>query len=259
MSHQTSIIDYQPLLNYYETGTQHPKTLLLLHGLFGSVAHFEHVIEHFKPYYHIIVPTLPLYELPLAESTLLGLLDFLEFFIAHKNIEKPHIVGNSLGGHLALLYALKFPDKIHSLTLACSSGLYENALGNALPRRGDKEYIKQKLETSFYDPNHVTPELINYVYDIINNREKALRVISMVRSAVRRNLSNEIASLKHPTLIIWGKNDTITPIDAAYQFSELLPNAQLHIINECSHTPMLEKPEEFNNFLQNFLTQFNFS
>jgi pimeloyl-ACP methyl ester carboxylesterase len=79
----------------------------------------------------------------------------------------------------------------------------------------------------------------------------------MAKSAIRHNVSNEIHNIKVPVCLIWGKNDTITPPDVAEEFHELLPNSELHWIDQCAHAPMMEKPEEFNTILDGFLSKVN--
>ena len=102
------------------------------------------------------------------------------------------ILGNSLGGHIGLILALKHPKKIKRLILSGSSGLYENTLGGSFPKRGSYDYIKNKTEEVFYDPKKATKQLVDEVFDIVNNREKVLRVLMMAKSAMRHNMKKEL-------------------------------------------------------------------
>lgn len=239
---------------YIETGGQ-GEVLMLLHGLFGALSNFEGIISRFGGKYNVVVPILPIYELPLTEAGVGGLVDFVTRFVKHKGYSKVHLVGNSLGGHIAQLYALSNPDKIASITLTGSSGLFESAFGTAFPKRGDYDYISRKTGETFYDPNVATKELIDEVFDIVNDRNKALRVVITAKSAVRHNLAEKIPAIKAPTLLIWGKQDTVTPPFVAEKFNELIQNSRLHFIDECGHAPMMEKPEAFNQILEDFLKE----
>lgn len=240
---------------FIEEGEGQP--LVLLHGLFGAMSNFSGIIDHFKHTHRVVVPLLPLFELDLLHTTVGGLEKFLTRFIDFKGYKDIHLLGNSLGGHVALVHVLKTPGKIRSLILTGSSGLFENGMGDTYPKRGDYEYIRKKTEMTFYDPNTATKELVDEVYAIVNERMKTLKVISLARSAIRNNLGEELRQIKLPTLLIWGNNDSITPPFVAREFNKLIPHSELHFIDHCGHAPMMEVPGEFNSILGQFLEKFN--
>ena len=231
------------------------KNLMLLHGLFGALSNFEGLINHFGTKYNVIVPILPIYELPILNVSLGGFVDHLQDFVKYKSYDKMHLLGNSLGGHIALLYALEELDRLESITLTGSSGLFESGMGNSFPKRGDYDFMKAKTEETFYDPKIATKELVDEVFEIVNNRSKAIRIIATAKSAIRHNLSDKLDKIKIPSLLIWGKNDTITPPFVAEKFNELLPYSRLEFIDLCGHAPMMEHPEKFNEILEDFLTK----
>lgn len=240
---------------FIEEGEGEP--LILLHGLFGALSNFSGIIEYFKHHNKVVVPMLPLFELDLLHSTVGGLQKFVYRFVEHRNYKNVHLLGNSLGGHVALLHVLKHQDRIKSLILTGSSGLFENGMGDTYPKRGDYEYIKKKTELTFYDPHTASKQLVDEVYEIVNNRLKAIKIISLAKSAIRNNLGEELNQIKQPTLLIWGNNDTITPPFVGREFHKLIPNSELHFIDKCGHAPMMEVPEEFNQILHKFLTKLN--
>jgi len=240
---------------FIEVGEGEP--LILLHGLFGSLANFEHTIEHFCKTHKVIVPVLPLLDLDLLHTSVGGLQKFLLRFIEHRNYNNIHLMGNSLGGHVALVHVLKHPEKIRSLILAGSSGLYENGMGDSYPKRGDKEYIRKKTSLTFYNPAFADEKLVNDVFEITNNRLKVIKIIALAKSAIRNNLGDELKAIKQPTCLIWGNNDTITPPFVGKEFNRLIPNSELHFIDLCGHAPMMEVPEEFNRILEGFLQKLN--
>ena len=227
--------------------------LVLLHGLMGALSNFEMLIAGFKDEYNVIVPMLPIFELPLRKLSVSGLVDYVEDFIDFKGFKSVHVLGNSLGGHIAQLYTMRCPTKVRSMTLTGSSGLFESAMGNTFPKRGDYDYIKRKVESVFYSPDVATKDLVDDVFEIVNNRLKALRIVKTAKSAVRHNLGDKLHGLNCPTLLIWGKEDEVTPSWVAKKFNELIPNSELHLLEECGHAPMMEKPEVFNSILHNFL------
>lgn len=231
--------------------------LFLLHGLFGALSNFTQVIDYFSQKYKVVFPFLPLYDLPLASSTVSGMVKHISKFIEYKDYKNIHILGNSLGGHIAQVYALDNISNVKSLVLTGSSGLFENSLGDGYPNKENKDYIRKKTAYTFYDPKHATDELVDEVYETVNNRAKAIRVVTMAKSAVRHNLRKDLEKLTMPVKLIWGKNDTITPPFVAEEFEKLLPNASLEFIDQCGHAAMMEKPEVFNQILEDFLFSFN--
>jgi len=229
------------------------KVLLLLHGLMGALSNWQQVIEEFSKTYRVIVPMLPIYELPLLTLGVKSLTKFVQKFIRYKELEDFIILGNSVGGHIGLVYAITYPEKIKAMVLTGSSGLYENAFGGSFPRRKSYEFIKGKVEYTFYDPKTATKELVDDVYESVNNRHKMLRLLAMAKSAIRHNMAKELHKIHIPVSLIWGKNDKITPPEVAVEFSQLLPNAELTWVDHCGHVPMMERPEEFNRLLKGFL------
>ncbi len=231
------------------------ETLMLLHGLFGALSNFKDLIEHFRHSHKVVVPLLPLLELDLLHTSVSGLEKFVQKFIEHRKYDQIHLMGNSLGGHVALVHILKNPEKVKSLILTGSSGLFENGMGDTYPKRGDKEYIRNKTALTFYDPALATDDLVNEVFEITNNRLKVIKIIALAKSAIRNNLGDELKHIKQPTCLIWGNNDTITPPFVGKEFNNLIPNSELHLIDKCGHAPMMEVPEAFNRILEDFLAK----
>lgn len=244
-------IKHQDKFKFIEEGEGEP--LLLLHGLFGALSNFMDLIEYFKPKYKVVVPMLPLFDLDIFHTSVGGLEKHVQKFIEARGYTGIHLLGNSLGGHVALVHTLKHPEKIKSLILTGSSGLFENGMGDSYPKRGDYEYIKKKTQLTFFDPNKATKELVDEVFEITNNRIKVIKIIALAKSAIRNNLGEELSQIKQPTLLIWGNNDTITPPFVGKEFNRLIPNSELHFVDKCGHAPMMEVPDEFNRILGDFL------
>jgi len=238
---------------YLEVGEG--ETLMLLHGLFGALSNFSDLIEKFRHTHKVVVPMLPLFDMDILQTSVTGLAKFVNEFIDERGYDHIHLLGNSLGGHVGLIYILKHPEKIKSLILTGSSGLYENAMGDSYPKRGDYEYIKNKTAETFYDPKVATKELVDEVFEITRNRLKVIKVLALAKSAIRNNLESELNDIKQPTLLIWGKNDRVTPPLVGEAFKKLIPNSELHFIDQCGHAPMMEVPNEFNSILEKFLNE----
>jgi 2-hydroxy-6-oxonona-2,4-dienedioate hydrolase len=214
---------------YIESGEGQP--LIILHGLMGGLSNFKDVLDYFpKRGYQIIIPELPVYSLPILNTSV-----------------------KSLGGHVGLLFTKNYPKLVKGLVLTGSSGLYENNMGDGYPKRGDYDYIKQKSEAVFYDPKIATKEIVDEVFETVNDRNKLVRTLALAKSAIRHNMANELPKMNTPTAIIWGKQDSVTPPNVAEEFNTLLPDSNLYWIDKCGHAPMMEHPEEFNTTLQQWL------
>lgn len=245
-------IKTQGKYKFVEEGEGEP--LVLLHGLFGALSNFAGLIEHFKKTNKVVVPMLPLFDLNILDTSVGGLAKFVHKFVEARGYSQIHLLGNSLGGHVALVYLLKHPESpVRSLILTGSSGLFENGMGETYPKRGDYEYIRRKTELTFYDPAMATKSLVDEVFEIVNNRLKVIKIITLAKSAIRHNLGEELREIKIPTLLVWGMNDTITPPMVGEEFHRLIPNSELYFIDKCGHAPMMEQPEEFNKILGPFL------
>ena len=242
---------------YFEKGEGH--TIVILHGLFGALSNFTELVEGFTEKYRVVVPIMPMYDLPIINTNVKSFTKYIEKFINYKGYEDFTILGNSLGGHIALVYAKQNPEKIHSMVLTGSSGLYENAFGGSFPRREDKEYLRKKIALTFYDPAIVTDDLVDELYNIVMDKGKLIRVLSVAKSAIRHNMANDIPNYTMPVCLIWGKNDNVTPPHVADEFHEKLQDSDLYWIDKCGHAPMMEHPKEFNVILHKWLDmRFNF-
>lgn len=235
---------------YIDEGKGEP--LLLLHGLFGALSNWKDVLEHFSKSHRVLIPLMPIFEMNILKLSVDGLANFINDFIEYKKLRRINLLGNSLGGHVALVYLKKHPEKIRSLLLTGSSGLYENALGESYPRKSDKIYLKGRIGVTFYDPQMATDELVDEVYDSLQDRMQLLRLIRMAKSAIRHNMKKDLPQFTLPTCLIWGKQDIITPPNVAEEFHQLMINSELHILDKCGHAPMMERPKEFNEIAEKF-------
>lgn len=237
--------------NYIEEGKGQP--MLLLHGLFGALSNWEGVINGFKKDYRVIIPMLPLYDMPIKKAGIPGLVDFVEAFVEFKKLDNIVLLGNSLGGHIGLVYTLANENKVERLVLTGSSGLFENGMGGSFPKRGSYEFVQERVSYTFYDPKIATKDLVDSVFEITKSIPKCLRMVAIAKSAQRHNLAKEISNINVPTLLIWGLNDTITPPLVGHEFQKRIQYSELRFIDKCGHAPMMEHPEKFNKIFSDFL------
>ncbi len=239
---------------YLDIGEGTP--IIILHGLMGGLSNFEGVTNFFpEKGYRILLPELPIYKMSLLKTNVKNFSKYVSDFIDHMGFKEVILLGNSLGGHIGLYCTKSFPEKIKALVITGSSGLYESAMGGSFPKRGSYEYVQQKAEDVFYDPAIATKELVDEVFDSINDRNKLIRTLAIAKSAIRHNMAKDLPNMHTPTCIIWGKNDKVTPPNVAEEFDELLPDSDLYWIDKCGHAAMMEHPEEFNNLLSDWLTK----
>lgn len=238
---------------YIEAGEG--ETLVLLHGLMGELSNWEATLDHFKNSYRVIVPILPIYDLPILTLGVKSLSKYVHRFLKFKKLNQVVLIGNSLGGHVGLVFTVAHQEFVKALVLTGSSGLYENAFGGSFPRRESREYIREKVEYTFYDPATATEELVDEVYKSVNDRSRVIRILALAKSAIRHNMSKELYRITIPVSLIWGKQDKITPPEVAVEFHETLPNSELNWVDKCGHAPMMERPAEFIEYLDKFLNR----
>ncbi|TDS56934.1 alpha/beta fold hydrolase [Myroides indicus] len=241
---------------YVEIGEGTP--IVILHGLMGGLSNFDGVADFFpKKGYKVIIPELPLYTNSILKTNVKAFAKFVKDFIVRIGYSEVILLGNSLGGHIALYFAKLYPQYLKAMVLTGSSGLYESAMGDSYPKRGDYEYIKKKAEDVFYDPEVATKEIVDDVFATVNDRMKLIKTLTIAKSAIRHNMSKDLPKIQTPTCLIWGKNDKVTPPEVAIEFHELLPDSDLYWIDKCGHAAMMEHPEEFNELLHQWLQERN--
>lgn len=243
--------------SYIEVGEGTP--IIVLHGLMGGLSNFESVTKYFSSNgYKVVIPELPIYTMTLLKTNVKSFATYLKDFIEFKGFDQVILLGNSLGGHIGLYHTKMNPKKVKALVITGSSGLYESAMGGGYTKRSDYEVIKKKAQDVFYDPEVATKEIVDEVYETVNDRNKLIKTLAIAKSAIRHNMSKDLPKMTTPTCIIWGKNDTVTPPEVAKEFNELLPDSELFWIDKCGHAAMMEHPDEFNEILYTWLQKRQF-
>lgn len=225
--------------------------LVLIHGMFGGLSNFDPLIDCLEGY-SIYVPDIPLYELDKSELTIPGLAEWMRKFLASQNIENPILLGNSMGGHIALEFAHSYSDNVRALVLTGSSGLLEYDFGSSFPKRKSREYLKERANMTFYD-DLADDVIVDEILEVVNSRKKLLSLLKITRSTHSHNMEDMLPNIHQPVLLIWGKQDVVTPPKVALKFETLLPDARLKWIDQCGHAPMMERPAQFSAHMKTFL------
>lgn len=230
--------------------------VVLLHGLLGGVSNWMPTVDMLAAHhYRVLAPVIPVDSLPLSQTNMQGVVEYTRGFTERMGLNTMVLAGNSMGGQVALLYALNYPEAVEALILSGSSGIYEIVTGTTTFRRQDPDFIRERAALTFYDPVHVTDELVEKSLELANDRNRALRIIKLARSSQRESLNDRLGQIEVPTQLIWGRDDRITPPDVAVAFQRYLPNANLHFIDRCGHAPMMERPTAFNQLMLAFLRE----
>ncbi len=231
--------------------------IILLHGLMGGADNFGEMVDFISKKYHVYGLDLKLFEGKLLKVSVKNLSDYLYEFMNKLGLKSAVLIGNSMGGHIALIFAKEHPDMVDGMILTGSSGLFESSMGSSFPRRGDKDYIRTKTEEVFYDPKVATDELIDRVFAIANNRISVLKLLGYAKSAIRHNMAEDIPNLQIETCLIWGHEDKVTPPHVAEEFHKLLPNSELNWIPKCGHAAMWEHPKAFSEIVLKWMEEHN--
>ena len=187
-------LKHEGKFKYFEAGEGIP--IVIIHGLMGGLSNFEAVADYLVLNGHqVLIPELPLYTQSLLKTNVKSFSRFVKDFIEHKKLNRVVLLGNSLGGHISLYITKMYPEKVAGLILTGSSGLYESAMGDSYPKRGDYQYIKNKTESVFYDPNTATKEMVDEIFAIVNDRIKVIKTVTIAKSAIRHNMAKDLPKM----------------------------------------------------------------
>lgn len=227
--------------------------VVYLHGLVGLNDHWSKVIGRSLDSIKSTLFELPLLDLTGSDCSIQGVTDLTIAFLDRHVGEPTVLAGNSFGGHVALRVALKRPDLVRGLVLTGSSGLFERTLVRGAPIRPPREWVEEKIGELFYDRSAMIEADIDRAHQVLNTRQGARAMVRLSRTARRNHLGDQIGDITAPTLLIWGREDVVTPPSAAQGFFDLMPNARIVWVDKCGHTPMLEAPKVFTESLCEFM------
>ena len=242
---------------WFEMGSG-PIPILLLHGLFGSPSNWLPVMRSLAENHHFIALQLPIefkQGHPHSAFKSFGqLTDHVARFLDEMEIDRAVICGNSLGGQVALDFHLNYPERVESLVLSGSAGLFERSLSGNRPPRVCRQFVREQAAEIFHDKIHISDNLVDEMYAMLSDRHYRRFLLRVAKASRDRCMLDELPSVRVPTAIIWGRNDLITPPHVAELFRDNIHNARLVFIEECGHAPPIERPEEFARLLHAFLS-----
>ncbi len=237
--------------NYIDKGKGQP--IVMLHGMLGHASNWNKISSMLEDSYRTLALDLPYLGLDKKELSIGYLSDYVLRFADEMKLDKAIYMGNSLGGHIAIDLALKKLKRVESLILTGSSGLFERTYEKDVQIHPTREYLKRKIEDIFYDKRHVTDVLLDEVYSLLKNRKNIISIVRLTKAARNYNVKDLLKDITCPTLLVWGKNDTITPPKVANEFNRNIKGSRLEFIEECCHAPMMEYPDRFGEIVLDFL------
>lgn len=248
----------------YTTQGQGP-VIIFLSGLFGKLSNWDKQIAEFSVDHQVIVPEFPIFDCPIEDlSVEVFALKYLRGFIESLGLQNQQIdfVGNSMGGHIGLIYGIHYPENVKTLTLTGSSGLFEKL--SLLPKnlflyRRFHFWIKKKIKEVFYHSKiWVTPAMVEEVYRLANNKDTSFRLAKLAKSSQEHSVEKDLHKIEFPVLCVWGINDEITPVEkSGARFKDLIKRCELVILSRCAHVPPMDQWFVFNKKLRSFLATYS--
>jgi len=261
-------------IRYIEKGEGPP--LILLHGMGGSLEWWEYNLDTLSQKFRVIAFDFPGFgysSLPDVRFRLDSVPDFMASLLNAFQLARASLLGNSMGGLFALVTAAKIPERIDKLILVNNAGFgpklsFLLRLGTVFPVGELALSIRNRYTARFFlsrlfdDPNKIPYHLIFKVLEIFNPWPRRKFCLRLLRSGVNIKglkekiwllVSESAASLPQKTLIVWGADDRVVPVDQAQVGKDLIRSSWLHIFEKCGHLPQVEWAEEFNRLVLEFL------
>lgn len=234
-----------------------PRTILFLHGLFGTPDHYRGVMERLADRYRVIAPQMPIDPQPDRRrngmKTINDLTSSVIDFVQELNIAPPVICGNSLGGLVAIDMCIQRPDIAQGLVLAGSAGLFEKSPIKGLRSRPSRDWVKQTINGILHNNSLMTEDMIDQWHQSLLDRDYTRFLLRVSRATRDRSVEDELGDLKLPTMIVWGRNDAITPPSVGEEFQRRIHGSRIEFIEECGHAPNWERPADFARLMEEFL------
>jgi pimeloyl-ACP methyl ester carboxylesterase len=236
--------------------------LILINGLAEQAESWFSNHRYWRRYFEVHMPNLIAYEgatlhrriaegLPISVDFLVErLYQYLDEFV---QTPPYHLVASSLGGKVAVEFAVRYPEQVARVVLLCPSGLGDS---EQLPvvegiRRSD---VRAVVDSVFHDPRYVDPDLVQYYRQHFNSRRWRTGLLRTIRGTMDHCVRDRLAAMPQPTLLVTGREDRIVSPDHARLAAATLPQGQFLMIPHCGHAPQMEKPWLINRLVVHFLT-----
>ena len=248
-------------IRYLESGNS-KKILVLIHGLGASAERWEKVIPLFAKHFRVIIPDLIGFgysDKPLADYTLDFFSSFLEKFFAAANIQNPILIGSSLGGQIAVEYTAEHSQNVEKLILISPSGVMKKStpaldayiMAALYPNEQNAKNAFELMESS---GKHIDEKIINEFIERMKLPNAKLAFMSTLLGLKNAKvITPKLQSMITPTLIIWGANDPVIPIQHADEFVASIKDCKFLRMDNCGHTPYVQDPNSFASLVLEFL------
>ncbi len=248
-------------IRYLESGNS-KKTLVLIHGLGASAERWDKVIPLFAKHFRVIIPDLIGFgysDKPLTDYTLDFFSSFLEKFFDVANIRHPILIGSSLGGQIAAEYTADHPQNIEKLILVSPSGVMKQstpALDSYIMAAlyPNEQNAKNAFELMECSGDNIDEKIITGFVERMKLPNAKLAFMStLLGLKIAKVITTKLQSIKTPTLIIWGTNDPVIPIQHADEFVASIKDCKFLSMDNCGHTPYAQDPNSFVTIVLKFL------
>lgn len=253
-------------IRYYEGGPADGETVLLLHGFGGNRETWLRFSRHLTDQYHVIAMDLPGFgesDKPQVSYDVASQVERLHALIQAWGIRKLHLLGNSMGGHIAALYSARYGDGVLSLALFNNAGVTSPTKSEMFLRlqRGEPNPLVVRKPADFdvllhfvfaTPPDLPEPLKRHFVEQAMTNRAHYDSIFGQLREQYVP-LESELPKIQAPTLILWGDQDRVLDVSSIAVMQPLLKKPSVVIMKNCGHVPMLERPDETAQHYLEFL------
>jgi pimeloyl-ACP methyl ester carboxylesterase len=259
---EKSVAVFGAKIRYLEAGDASKPKVILLHGLGGSAENWQFTIPALAANYHVIAPDQIGFgksDKPLLKYRVATYVDFLDKFMAELKIEKAALVGNSMGGWVSALTAIKYPNRVEKIVLADAAGIVPASVNTDLIyqlNNSTRDEIRANLKLIFANPALQNNEsLVDQFMTARIASNDGYTINSLIESIKRKEdfLNDRLGEIKKPTLIIWGRQDGLIPVSDAALFNKGIAGSRVVIFEACGHVPQFEKALDFNKEVLGFL------
>lgn len=232
-------------------------TLVFLHGLVGLNEHWEEVALRIGLHADVVMFELPLLQLPDEYCSIEGVTAITSAFVRALGRGPCVLVGNSFGGHVALRVAINEPALVSGLVLAGSSGVLEVSSVGSVELRPSRAWLERRIAELFHDQRFMRAGDLDRAHEQLSQRRCARAMVRLSRSARRDVLIDRLSLIEAPTLLLWGRQDVVTPMSAAQTFNQRIKRSKLIVYERCGHVPMIENAPVFARDTLEFITALN--
>ena len=231
--------------------------VVLLNGLLGANEHWFSCLGPLAERAECVLLEPPLLEMRGKGLSVEGVVR-LTASVLETLIDRPAVlVGNSLGGHIALRLAIEHPEMVRGLVLLGSSGLFERTFERGAQHSPSREWLEGKIGDLFHDPDALPSfqSMVDMAHAELSRRSAARALVRLGRSAKADHLGDLLPRITAPALLLWGRQDRVTPPDVAAEFERLIPDARLRWIESAGHAPHIERPGRVGEEIARFVDE----